>query len=104
MPVKLTVGDAVLVQYGGIDNEPQQGIGLIRFMGFIQGLGTKQYLGIELVDEIPQGHNGCISGYKYFEAKQGHGLHCKLSDVVSKLSSEEMIIKLTEVIQMFKVT
>eukprot|EP01084_Bolivina_argentea_P021237 39443_1 len=102
MSVRLTQGDVVLVytdKYGG-----KQGIGLIKYIGNIRGEQhiMKQYVGIELIEPISGGHNGCIDGIQYFQCKDSYGIHVLITNVIKILESKAIMIKLQEVIEMFK--
>ena len=105
MPVQLFLGDAVLV-YTKRDknkNNNEQGIGLIRYIGYIEGCGMTEQIGIELIEPIKSGHNGMINNYQYFKCAKGHGVNVKLVHIIKKLTPEEIITKLRDVIGMFKV-
>ena len=102
MPVRLCIGDAVLV-FSSADypDNKNQAIGLIRHIGLIKGYGMTEYVGIELIEPVSHGHNGTINDWKYFDTQPGHGIHVKVRNVIKKLTSEEIIMKLKDVIQMF---
>ena len=114
MPVKLCVGDCVLVKTVFENDEEEeeqivslpskQGIGLIKYIGFIHGqkYPMKQYVGIELLEPIAKGHDGTINGYQYFSCPKSYGIHIMITDIIRKLSISEIMIKLKDVITFFK--
>ncbi|ETO23332.1 hypothetical protein RFI_13850 [Reticulomyxa filosa] len=99
MSVCLTQGDVVVAHL------PTNitAIGLIRFIGIISGGGLTPYVGLETVEPIDHGHDGTINGQSYFSVQKGHGIHVELSKIIKKLTMEEVLLKLKEVIEMFKV-
>merc|ERR1719242_1107979 len=62
----------------------------------------KQYIGVELLEPIRDGHDGTIGGYQYFTAPLGYGLHVELTSVIRKLSAAEIFLSLKEVLSFFK--
>lgn len=103
MSVRLSIGDVVLLytsEFGG-----KQGIGLIKYIGSIRSPSCdilKEYVGIELIEPIESGHSGSIDGYQYFQCKESYGIHILITNVIKKLIASEIMIKLQEVISMFK--
>merc|ERR1719295_1766148 len=62
----------------------------------------KQYVGVELLEPVRDGHDGTIGGYQYFTAPSGYGLHVELTSVIRKLSAAEILLSLKEVLSFFK--
>eukprot|EP00485_Elphidium_margaritaceum_P001752 CAMPEP_0202693976 /NCGR_PEP_ID=MMETSP1385-20130828/7961_1 /ASSEMBLY_ACC=CAM_ASM_000861 /TAXON_ID=933848 /ORGANISM="Elphidium margaritaceum" /LENGTH=914 /DNA_ID=CAMNT_0049349743 /DNA_START=22 /DNA_END=2766 /DNA_ORIENTATION=+ len=100
MPVRLCVGDPVLVFLN--KQEKVHGIGLIKYIGFIQGHAMTEYVGVELLEKCDNGHDGIINGFQYFTCKASHGIHVRLTNVIRKLTATEIMLKMQEVISMFK--
>eukprot|EP01083_Nonionella_stella_P095510 268168_1 len=100
MPVRLCVGDPILVYLSKEDKT--QGIGLIKYIGFIEGYDMTEYVGIELLEQLENGHDGVINGFQYFTARKKHGIHVRISNIIRKLNATEITIKMQEVISMFK--
>lgn len=75
-----------------------------KYIGFIHGqqFSMKQFVGVELLEPIRDGHDGTIGGYQYFTAPRGHGLHVELTSVIRKLSAAEILLSLKEVLCFFK--
>eukprot|EP01084_Bolivina_argentea_P004927 9328_1 len=86
---RLKVDDVLLFHQ---DNEPSSKIlGLVRYIGSIYGTDLmKQFVGIELLQPIRNGHNGTINGYSYFNTNKGYGTHCPLTNVIKRLKSSEI--------------
>lgn len=60
MAVRLCIGDAILLH---IDHD-RKAIGIIKYIGGVHnGDMMSEYLGVELMDPISNGHNGSIGGY-----------------------------------------
>eukprot|EP00484_Ammonia_sp_Unknown_P003384 CAMPEP_0197076116 /NCGR_PEP_ID=MMETSP1384-20130603/211946_1 /TAXON_ID=29189 /ORGANISM="Ammonia sp." /LENGTH=885 /DNA_ID=CAMNT_0042514965 /DNA_START=54 /DNA_END=2711 /DNA_ORIENTATION=+ len=98
MSVRLNVGDAVLVATRKNHDE----IGVIKYIGAIHSCDmTTEYVGIELVKPIENGHNGTIDGCQYFSSPNGHGYHSKLTCVVRKLCASELVKQLREIFTLF---
>eukprot|EP01084_Bolivina_argentea_P159978 278627_1 len=118
MPIRLGIGDCVLVRTSlsedndneikndtsSCSNTMKQGIGLIKYIGYIHGqkYAMKQYVGIELIEPINNGHDGNINGFQYFTARNGCGIHVSLTSIICKLSSSEILLKLKDVLTFFK--
>eukprot|EP01084_Bolivina_argentea_P211438 359683_1 len=100
MSVHLSVGDCVLVTTEiGCDI-----FGLIKYIGYIHNkmnINT-ECIGLELIEPIPNGHDGTINGYKYFTAPKGHGIHIQINQVIKKLSVCEIMMKFKNIINVFK--
>ena len=61
MSVRLYLGDAVLVH----TRKDRECIGVIKYIGGMHGQDMlSEYIGIELVEPIENGHNGTIDGYQ----------------------------------------
>ena len=88
----------VLVQ----TDRKRKGIALIKYIGLMMDKLT-QYVGLELVEAIPNGHNGTINGCLYFDAKKGHGFHCKVTSIIRKLNTSELIDQLPEALSLLNV-
>ena len=100
MPVRLCVGDPILIY---IDKKSKtQAMGLIKYIGRIQGYEMTEFVGIELLEQHSKGHDGIINGCQYFTAKKNHGMHVRISNIIRKLDGSEIMAKLQEVIAMFK--
>merc|ERR1712228_866119 len=100
MPVRLCVGDPILIY---IDKKSKtQAMGLIKYIGFIEGYDMTEFVGIELLEQHSKGHDGIINGFQYFTAKKNHGMHVRISNIIRKLDGSEIMLKLQEVIAMFK--
>eukprot|EP01083_Nonionella_stella_P032815 89804_1 len=84
--VKLSLGDVILFQ------TDDQYIGVIKYIGLIYGLkAMTQYVGVELMESIGnEGHSGTIDNYSYFLTKPGFGTHCKVTEVIQKLTPFEI--------------
>jgi len=95
MPVRLSIGDAVLVQ---IDKD-QQLVGSIKYIGPLVDNMMIEYVGIELVEPISNGHDGTINGFTYFAAAEGYGYHCKPTNIIKKLLPSELVCELREQFQ-----
>jgi len=80
------LGDVILFQ------TDSQYVGVIKYIGLIHGMeAMTEYIGVELIESIgKEGHNGTINNYSYFLTKKGFGTHCKLTQVLQKLSSFEI--------------
>ena len=57
-----------------------------------------QYVGINLVEPIEGGGNGIMNGIQHFRAIKGHGLFLKVSNIIRKVSSAELTIKMQQII------
>eukprot|EP01084_Bolivina_argentea_P062934 115000_1 len=87
MSVRLNKGDAVLVK----TNLTDEAIGLIRYVGpMVDHDMMSEYVGVQLLQSITNGHNGTINGFTYFTAKKGHGFHTKMTNVIKKLSIADL--------------
>eukprot|EP01084_Bolivina_argentea_P119962 212671_1 len=108
MPVRLCIGDAVLVHMNdsvsATQNVQEEDIqmGLIKYIGFIEGFSMTEYVGLELVECISNGHNGIINGIQYFTSHNGHGIHTRITNVIRKLEASEVTTKMQEIIILFK--
>lgn len=100
MPVRLSVGDPVLVHIN--KDTDSFGIGLVKYIGFLGGDGLTEYVGLEMMEQCANGHDGTIDGFQYFSAKTKHGLHVGLSHIIRKLSGSEIMLKMQEVVALFK--
>ena len=57
---KLEIGDAILAY---VDmKRTTKNMGFVRYIGSIDEFGMRQYVGIELIEPMPFGHNGTING------------------------------------------
>eukprot|EP01083_Nonionella_stella_P178357 629761_1 len=106
MSTRLSLGDSILVNTDKFDDDTnangREVIGLIRYIGFIHGQKHRmtQYVGVELIQPISNGHNGTIDNYQYFTAPNGHGIHLPITDIARKLSTEDVTLKLRNVINL----
>ena len=102
MSVRLCLGDAVLVH----TIKDRDNIGIIKYIGGMHGGIDGQdiiseYVGIELIEAIENGHNGTIDGYQYFSSPNGHGFHTKLTNVIRKVSYSELCNQLRQLLKIF---
>eukprot|EP01083_Nonionella_stella_P235994 829265_1 len=87
MSVRLNKGDAVLVQTSSTD----EAIGLIKYVGpMVDHDMMSEYVGVQLLESITNGHNGTINGFTYFTSKKGHGFHTKMTNVIKKLTIADL--------------
>eukprot|EP00483_Globobulimina_turgida_P003800 UN03807 len=97
---RLLVGDAVRVYIddicdGNRDNA-RKGLGFIRFIGFIQSTKFTQWIGVELIEPIVDGHEGMINNVQYFNARKGYGIHIPITDIIEILSVTTIMLELEE--------
>ena len=73
-------------------------IGIIKYIGSINGYDPSitDWIGIELIEPIANGHNGIINGIQYFQCETGHGIHTRIANVIRELSAFEITKKLQE--------
>eukprot|EP01083_Nonionella_stella_P049653 132243_1 len=84
MSVSLSVGDVVYIK-------PSQTIGLVKYIGpMVDTDVMSDYLGIELLESVPNGHNGTIDGFTYFTTHTGYGFHTKIANVLKKVFASEL--------------
>eukprot|EP01084_Bolivina_argentea_P098157 176431_1 len=105
MSVRLGLGDCVLVRTDEFkQNETNSMMGLIKYIGYIHGqqYASRQYIGVELLEPIPNGHDGIINGYQYFTAPKGHGIHLQITNIIKKLNVDEILMKLKDILSFFK--
>eukprot|EP01084_Bolivina_argentea_P141437 248522_1 len=87
----LDKGDVVLVK----PSQDNECIGLVKYIGpLIDHDMMSQYIGMELLQPIPNGHNGTIDNITYFSATKGHGYHTKITNVIKKLSLKDIFHKM----------
>eukprot|EP01083_Nonionella_stella_P031754 86926_1 len=104
MPVRLSIGDAVLVYLSDDHEKTNENIqiGVIKYIGFIHGFGMNEFVGIDLVENTDSGHEGTINGVQYFQTAPGHAIHTRIANVIRKLSASEVSKKMQEIIKLFK--
>eukprot|EP01083_Nonionella_stella_P270552 916311_1 len=84
MAVSLSVGDVVYIK-------PSQTIGLVKYIGPMGNSDImSDYVGIELLESVSNGHNGTIDGFTYFTARRGYGFHTKIANVLKKVFASEL--------------
>eukprot|EP01083_Nonionella_stella_P143071 443839_1 len=84
MAVSLSVGDVVYIK-------PSQTIGLVKYIGpMVDTDVMSDYVGIELLESVSNGHNGTIDGFTYFTARRGYGFHTKIANVLKKVFASEL--------------
>eukprot|EP01083_Nonionella_stella_P143072 443842_1 len=84
MAVSLSVGDVVYIK-------PSQTIGLVKYIGpMVDTDVMSDYVGIELLESVPTGHNGTIDGFTYFTTRTGYGFHTKIANVLKKVFASEL--------------
>lgn len=94
----LSVNDAVLVNLKSANGADNHRIATIKYIG----TGLEDYIGIELVEPINNGHNGTINGKQYFQCTNGHGYHTSTSNVIRQIQPYELTQKLQEIISLWK--
>eukprot|EP01084_Bolivina_argentea_P021180 39332_1 len=88
---RLKVDDVVLFHQN--NDKSLQTLGSVRYIGLIYGYDVMtQYVGIELLEPISNGHNGTINGYSYFNTEKGYGTHCTLRNVIKTLKTSELFL------------
>eukprot|EP01083_Nonionella_stella_P020425 56633_1 len=103
MPVRLSLGDVVLLYPSSYGDK--QSMGLIKYIGSIRSSScdiTKQYVGIELTEPVENGHDGHIEGYQYFQCKKYYGIHAPITNVIKICKPSEIMFQLQDVISIFK--
>eukprot|EP01084_Bolivina_argentea_P047027 86636_1 len=99
MSVRLSVGDVVLVK----PFKDRTYIGLIKYVGpMINHDIMAEYVGIELLESIPTGHNGTIGGFQYFTTSKGYGFHTKITKVIKKLSIKDLFTEMKQLYSSFQ--
>jgi len=89
----LRLGDVIICK---------QGLGIIRYIGTLQGavLPLEEYIGIEIKDSsraLPRGNNdGCFKGKRYFQAERQQGLFITLEDIKRFLTPEDLLKTLAQ--------
>ena len=56
------------------------------------------FVGVELVEGIKDGHNGTVNGIRYFQARPGHGILVRISNIIQKLNAAQLTYKMQEMI------
>ena len=62
-------------------------------IGYIDSI---DYVGINLVDPVCNGGDGSIGDTQYFNAPLGHGIFIRTSNIIRKVSSAELMMKLQQ--------
>merc|ERR1719361_1299355 len=88
----LSIGDAVLVTI----KDQQNRIASVRYIGVTDT--NEKYIGLNLIEEITNGHDGTVNGVHRFSATPGHGIVVGLNDIIQKLSSSQLTQKLEQII------
>merc|ERR1712203_196880 len=81
------VGDVVLLK---------QSIAEVKYIGHVHWNLKDLYVGLELPEEIPNGHNGTYDNKKYFECRAKRGIILPISTIIKILSPHQLLEKLNE--------
>eukprot|EP01083_Nonionella_stella_P033358 91311_1 len=100
MSIRVGVRDAALVQVN--DESHSQRVGLVQYIGYIDGQKKRKYIGINLVDKIESGHDGHIHGVQRFKCPQGHGIYVEIKDVIKKLTASELTTQMQQIVTFTK--
>ena len=84
-------------------------IGLVKFVGDIDSpsddiIILQQIVGIELLQPIADGHDGCIGHKRYFECKPLHGIHLPISSGIFRVSPEDLMSRLQDIVSNLKLS
>ena len=87
---KVKRGDIVIIK---------EGIGIVRYVGELDGYGSDVYIGIELKGSnisIKNGNNGEYNDIQYFKCKQrNRGIFVRSDNILRILNNEELVDKLS---------
>merc|ERR1719410_185363 len=96
MMSSLKIGDACVV----LINDSHQRIGLIKHIGIVDKIKAQQYIGMELIEPIPNGHDGKINGIRYFTATPGTGIIVESTNIIQRLTIAQLTMKMQQIISL----
>eukprot|EP01083_Nonionella_stella_P143808 447685_1 len=99
MSVSLSIGDVVFIK----PTEGIETIGLIKYIGpMVDHDVMSEYVGMELVESVPFGHNGSIDGFTYFTASRGYGFHTRITNVLKKVFASDLFEQMQQLYRMLQ--